>query len=398
MDAPQDHPTPSGRGRARERHKRRKERQAMVVRGGAKQKSSRRQIRPQDRIKLPTIRLPKNRALLGIPLAFFVVFAVIMGLSLFKNEDPEAFDNAIWIDKTWTYGERDSGDIAPLAEQLKRNRIGTVYAYVSTLNINGNWSGGQQGSGSFMQSRDGVSDFVTDFKNVYPEVRLYGWIEIWTTLDVEDGYRLDDEELQENVADFSQIMIDELGFDGVFLDVKPLFNGNEDFLRLLRTVRASVGLDTPIAIAVPADLTPEDEDVAPIPQIAPGTMWEENYKQRVMVSADEIVITVYQSYRDNPVDYINWVAYQVETYISLLSELDLLTDPRIMVSIPNYQADSDAHDPAIETIAGALDGVNLGLGQVEEEIHPLLTGVAIFSDRDLSESQWQIYQDKWLAK
>ncbi|PJF33061.1 MAG: hypothetical protein CUN57_03140, partial [Phototrophicales bacterium] len=107
-----------------------------------------------------------------------------------------------------------------------------------------------------MQSRDGVMDFVDNFKQTYPEARLYGWIEIWTNLDNEDGYRLDDEELQENVADFSARMVNELGFDGVFLDVKPLFTGNEDFLKLLRNVRASVGLDTPIAIAVPADLTP----------------------------------------------------------------------------------------------------------------------------------------------
>lgn len=397
MDTPQEHPTPSGRGRARERHKRRKERQAMVVRGGTKaKKSNRSQILPQDRIKLPTIRLPKNRAIIGIPLAFLVVFGVIAALALFKNDDPDTYDNAIWADKSWTYGERTGAEMVEFTDQLKQNRIGTVYAYVSTLTIDNNWSGGQEGRGSFMQSRDGVMDFVDNFKQTYPEARLYGWIEIWTTLDNDDGYRLDDEDLQANVADFSARMVNELGFDGVFLDVKPLFTGNEDFLRLLREVRASVGLDTPIAIAVPADLTPEDDDVAPIAAIAPGTMWDDSYKQRVMVSADELVITVYQSYRDNPLDYINWVAYQVETYISILSDLELLTDPRIMISIPNYQADSDAHDPAIETIAGALDGINIGLGEVDEEIQPLLTGVAIFSDRDLSDSQWGIFRQKWL--
>ncbi len=117
-----------------------------------------------------------------------------------------------------------------------------------------------------------------------------------------------------------------------------------------------------------------------------------------MVSADELVITVYQSYRDNPLDYINWVAYQVKTYTTILSQLELLTDPRIMISIPNYQTESNAHNPAIETIAGALDGVNVGLNQVDEEMQPLLTGVAIFSDRDLSDNQWDIYQQKWLNR
>lgn len=396
-DTPQEQTAANSRGRARDRHKKRKERQAMVVRGGtSKPKGTRSQILPQDRFKLPSIRLPQSRFLLGIPLAFLVVVGVIVALSLFKNEDPEAFSNAMWLDKTWTYGVRSEEDINALVQQLKQNKIGTVYAYVSTLNINNNWTGGQAGSGSFMQSRDGVEDFVALFKQAYPESRLYGWIEIWTTLDNDDGYRLDDPDLQSNVADFSERIIIELGFDGVFLDVKPLFTGNDDFVSLLRQVRSTIGFDAPIAIVVPADLTPED--VAPISSIAPGTIWDDTYKQRVMISANEIVVTVYQSYRDNPLDYINWVAYQVETYVNQLADLDLLTKPRIIISIPNYQTESDAHDPVIETIAAALDGINVGLGQVDEEMQSLLTGVAIFSDRDVSDSQWDIYRQKWLDR
>ena len=398
MDTPQEEAHDKGHGRARDRHRRRKQKQAMVVRGGTKRATFRQQIRPQDRIKLPSLRLPKNPIILGIPLAFLVVIGVIAGLALLKDSDPDSFNNAIWVDKSWTYGGYTEGDLADFSQQLQRNRIGTIYAYVSTLNINNNWSGGQQGQGSFMQSRDAVANFVADFKRVYPAVQIYGWIEIWTTLDNEDGYRLDDEELQANVADFSERMIDELGFDGVFLDVKPLFTDNEDFLRLMRAVRASVGLDTPIAVAVPADLTPNDENVAPIAGIAPGTMWNPNFKQRVMISANEIVITAYQSYRDNPLDYMNWVAYQVDTYVNLIANLELNTDTKILVSIPNYQTKSNAHDPAIETIAAALDGINLGLDKLDEEQQPLLTGVAIFSDRNLSDAQWDVYQQKWLNR
>lgn len=400
MDTPQDS-LPEKTGRARERHKRRQQRQAMVVRGGTKRATrSNRQILPQDRFKFPTIKLPANQFVIGIPLGIIVILAVIATLAYFKNEEPESLPNAIWLDKSWTYGEREDAEIVEYANQLRQNRIGSVYAYVSTLGINNTWSGGQEGRGSFMQSRENVGEFVTQFRQAYPGVRLYGWIEVWTNLDAADGYRLDDEQLQENVADFSKRMIDELGFDGIFLDVKPLFTGNEDFVRLLRGVRAAVGLDTPIAIAVPADLTPDDEDVTPLPDIAPGTMWDDNYKKRVMVSANEIVITVYQSYRDNPLDYINWVAYQVETYVNIISELasDTTIDTRILVSIPNYQVESEAHNPTIETIAAALDGVNIGLGAVDETLQPLLTGVAIFSDRDLSDAQWDIYRQKWLNR
>jgi len=395
MDTPQEQVERGGR--ARERHKKRKQRQAMVARGGDKRSNkSRSQIRSQSRIKLPSIRLPQNRLLFGIPLGFLVIVGAIGLLSLFKPTDPQTLNNAIWVDKTWTYGERPESELIAFTDTLKRNQIGKVYAYVSTLNIENNWVGGQTGSGSFLQSRDNVTTFVENFRQVYPDAEIYGWIEIWTNLDADDGYRLDDEDLQSNVADFSLRMVEEMGFDGVFLDVKPLFTGSEDLLRLLRAVRASVGLDTPIVVAVPADLTPDDDDVAPIDAIAPGTVWEDNFKQRVLLSANEVVITVYQSYRDNPLDYINWVAYQVETYVSLIS--DLTTDTRILVSVPNYQTESTAHNPNIETIPAALDGVNIGLNNLDEEMQDLLTGVAIFSDRDLTDTQWQVYQDKWLKR
>ncbi len=384
-------------GRARERHKKRKERQAMVVRGGEKRAStSRRQIRSQDGFKLPKIALPQNRIILGIPMGILVILGAIALLAVLKDNEPQVFNNAIWADKSWTYGERSNDELSEFADTLKRNRIGKVYAYVSTLNINNNWVGGQSGTGSFLQSRDAVANFVEAFRSVYPTAEIYGWVEVWTNLDADDGYRLDDEALQENVADFSLRMIEDMGFDGVFLDVKPLFTDSEDLLRLLRTVRAKVGLDTPIVLAVPADLTPEDDDVAPIPDIAPGTIWDENFKQRVLLSANEVVITVYQSYRDNPLDYINWVAYQVETYVNIISELT--TDTRILVSVPNYQTQSQAHDPSIETIAAALDGVNVGLDKIDEDSQALLTGIAIYSDRDLSNDQWQVYQQKWLNR
>jgi hypothetical protein len=384
-------------GRARERHKKRKQRQAMVARSGEKRtKQTRSQARSQSRVKLPKVRLPQNRLLVGIPVGILVIVSAIAILAFLKAQEPIAMNNAIWVDKSWTYADRTSEDLDDYINTLRYNQIGNVYAYVSSLNINNNWMGGLSGDGSFMQSRGNVTSFVANFKQKYPSAKIYGWIEIWTNLDTEDGYRLDDEALQENVADFSLRMIEEMGFDGVFLDVKPLFTGSEDLLRLLRAVRAQVGLDTPIIVSVPADLTPNDEMVAPIDAIAPGTIWDKNFKQRVLLSANEVVITVYQSYRDNPLDYINWVAYQVKTYVKLISELT--TDTRIIISVPNYQTESTAHDPSIETIAGALDGINVGLGMLDEETQSLLSGVAIYSDRDLSDDQWQVYRQKWLRR
>ena len=85
----------------------------------------------------------------------------------------------------------------------------------------------------------------------------------------------------------------------------------------------------------------------------------------------------------------------MRTYISLLNE-DANT--RILISVPNYQAGSIAHSPSVETIAAALDGVTVGLTGLDEAARASLTGVAIYSDQDLSQEQWNIYQDKWLNR
>ena len=302
-------------------------------------------------------------------------------------------NNAIWLDRTWTFGDLESDRLREFADLLIEHEIGTAYAYVSSLGIDNRWSGGSQGKGSFMDSRAVVADFVKEFKSQNESFRVFAWVEIWTHLDNVDGYRLDDTNLHSNIADFSRLLITQLGFDGVLLDVKPLFSDNDDLIRLIRRVRSAVGLEVPIAVAVTADLTPHDLRLQNIESIAPGTMWSASFKKRVMVSADEVILLMYQSYRQEPLDYVNWVAYHVETYVS-----ELETATNVLVSIPNYAGASSAHNPAIETLEKALDGVSEGLRRLDEDKRSLLTGIAIFSDEQLSQSDWTTFRDLWLQR
>ena len=146
-----------------------------------------------------------------------------------------------------------------------------------------------------MESRSKVADFVTAFKSRHSSMRVFAWIEIWTHLDNADGYRLDDSSLHSNIADFCRLLVTQLGFDGLLLDVKPLFSDNSDLIRLIQQVRAAVGVDVPLAVAVTADLTPPDGRLKALESIAPGTMWSASFKRRLLVSVDEVVLLMYQS-------------------------------------------------------------------------------------------------------
>lgn len=350
-----------------------------------------RQTVPTGTPRMPEIRLPNSPLLYFVPLAVVIVLGVVLLLALLKDEEPGAAPNAIWLDTTWTYTRRSDDELIALARTLRENQIGTVYAFVSSLKDNLTWSGDVTALNRFNEVEPSVSDFVQRFRQVYPEARLYGWLEVRVDL-AADGYRLDDEALHAAVAGFGRSVVSQLGFDGVLLDVKPLWSASEDLLVLVRAVRGSLGLDTPIAVVLAPDLTPPELENNP-PIIAPDTLLEAEFKRRVALQADQIVVMAYQSYRDNPLDYIEWVAYQVQAYTDAIGALPAAAD--LIISLPLYTNSPPAHDATVETLAASLDGVNLAMMRLEEDA-ALLAGVAIYSDRDLTAEDWLIFRDKWL--
>ena len=347
----------------------------------------------QRALRLSALFAPRNRLRVGAIAGLVVIAGLALGALLNRESEALPLDNAIWLDRTWVYGDISDGQMHDFADRLVAHRIGKAYVYVSSLGIDNRWSGGPQGAGGFMDSRVAVAQFVEAFKSKNDRLDLLAWIEIWTHLDNVDGYRLDDTNLHQNIADFSRLLVDQLGFDGVLLDVKPMFTDNDDFIRLIRRVRSAVGSEHTIAVAATADLTPQDQRLQDIPTIAPGTMWTPNFKRRVMVLADEVVLLMYQSYRQERLDYVNWIAYHVESYVNLLE-----ASTNILVSIPNYGGASSAHNPEVETMAAAIDGVHEGLRRLSDEESALLSGIAIFSDEQLSQADWTLFREQWLQR
>lgn len=370
----------------------------MATRSGRKPS----QIRPLEGLKLPQIRIPGLRYLFLVPAAVLIFVAVIAVLGLINPPEPEALPNGMWLTSRWTYQATDE-EIAQLARTLRDNRVGEVYAYISSLKEDTSWSGDPDERNRFSEVEDQVRSFVERLREASPDLLIYGWIEV--RANTPEGYRLDSPQIHRIVADFSARAVNTLDFDGVFIDVKPLFDGNEDYLTMLRTIRGSIGLTTPMVVSVPPDLTPVDVDFETASMIAPGTVLDSQYKQRIALQADQLVVTAYNSYIDDPVNYIQWVGYQVESYRSALSEIEVNTP--FLISIPNYTGSPPAHVASVETMAAALDGIwrvatqqerPQGDGEEENGDPTLLRGVAIFSDRDLTPQDWGIYREKWLFR
>lgn len=374
------------KNRARERHERRKARQQGLSLPEAA-RSLPRQVTPAGSFKLPEIRLPQLRLILYVVAGAAIILAVIYGLGRFSVGSGEQVSrNAIWVGTEWTYSPPDTGGLNTLVSRLKDNQIGTVYAWVSLLQPNGTWSDTIR--------LDEVQAFAEQFREAYPDAQLYGWLSV--AAQGEDGTnRLGDTTVQQQVADFSRRVIEEFGFDGVFLNVVPVLDGDENFLAMLRRVRLAIGEDTLLSVAVPPDWTPPDEDVPQPPQIAPNTVWESDYKKRVAILASQMVITAYSSGLTTADDYQAWVAYQVKTFAGVTAEM--ATNTELLIGIPSYDTESPEHQPDVESIAAAAAGVRDGLQQAGESAS-VVAGVALYAEWDTDENDWQQFRREWLRR
>lgn len=376
--------------KARERQNKRRQQQDMVRRTDGR--TTRRQIRPEGSFQLPEINMPGGRWLWLIPLSIVILVGVVVVLGLINPPDIITPPNAIWLNADWSYNQPSGDAVQALTSQLQDNDIGRLFIYTSSLKADGTWSGLVDDRNRFNEVDDRLTELVLQIRDIAPQLELYAWVEITTT--GSSGYRLDNLQIHNTIGNFSTLMVNEMGFDGVLLDVKPIFEENEDLLTMMRSVRADIGLDTPMLVVVPADLTPTNTGLILPAQIAPGTEWSAEFKQRVALQADQIVITAYNSYHTSPVDYIEWVSYQVESFAAAMTEIN--TGATILVSVPAYEENLPAHDGTIESMAGALDGVRRGVNRLELETEmPLFAGVAIFADHPLTASEWSIFSDKW---
>jgi hypothetical protein len=365
--------------RVRERQERRRQRQQSASMA-APATGQTRPVRT-TRWRLPRFQIPFSPTLLLIPLggvAILIVIALIGGL---KGPEETTSPNAIWLDPSWSYEARPEADFANLADTLERARIGTAYLYVGSLMADLNWSGGSGRQTRYAMAEPQIRDTIANLRAADPDLRLLAWIEILA--EDADGYRLDDDAVTSAVVRFAQ-QVQGLGMEGILVDVKPIFSGpDENYLSLLRQLRASLGLETTIAVTVPPDLAPANTELI-LPTGLAQTEWDTQDKQRVGIQADEVVVTTFHSYQSDPIAYIQWVEYQTVAWAEALADAEV--DTRILISVPAYRTDRPAHDAAVETIDTALQGFALGVANAGEAAASL-QGIAVFTDHDLTPAE-----------
>ncbi|MBE0690469.1 MAG: hypothetical protein IH587_10160 [Anaerolineae bacterium] len=375
-------------GRARQRiAQRRRERSSEKARDPSHRRGLE-QLAPAGGFRLPDFRVPRNQIYLAYVVgALFFIVVIVLVLGRLRNDSPERPPNAIWIGTEWTYETHEDQAIEQLVADLRERKIGTIYAWVSWLQPDETWRG--------VDNFDKVRAFVEQFKRFYPEAELLGWISL--PVDDGQGYRLDQTDVQEKVVQFSQTTVDEFNFDGVFLNVEPVWNDDDNFLSLVRQVRAALPEGTLIGAAIPPDWSPLNADIPVPPLIVPGTVWDDSFKQSAALLLDQMAVMSYNSGLSSSSDYTLWTAYQVKTFAQAIDALGAGATTELIIGIPTYDAEPPGHDPLVENVTSAADGIKLGLQQAGEAAR-LVRGAAIYAGWETDEQEWTQFEQSWLQR
>ncbi len=379
-------PTPESessqrRHKARERHERRKQQKTSVP----ARVNLPRQIKPAGGFSLPRINLPVSRLVLYGAAALIFLVAVIAFIGRLNPPDDNSASNAIWIGTQYTYdAANDVAAIESLVTRLRDHRIGSAYAWVSLLQPNNTWTD--------VERLAQPQAFARQFKASYPESMLYGWLSIGSQ-GADGNNRLGDAQVQQQIADFSRRVVRDFGFDGIMINVVPITGSDDNFLAVLRKIRATIGEGVPMAVAVPPDWTPTDAEIAIPRLIAPGTVWDTQYKQRVSLLADQLVITAYNSGFSDADEYSAWMAYQVEVFASAVAALEEDTT-EILMGVPAYDGQPPMHDPLVENVENAIAGIRAGLSGAGDAA-ARVRGVALYAEWQMTDADWAALKSLW---
>ncbi|MBK9125127.1 MAG: glycoside hydrolase family 18 protein [Chloroflexi bacterium] len=346
--------------------------------------------------KLPPIDWARWRPYLFGAGAVAIVLIVILALGLFKNEPAPTYPNALWLGSEYSFLQPTDEQVALLVERLKAHQIGTVYAWTSFLKSDNTWSGLVARTNTFEEMQPNVEQFIQQFRAAYPEATLYGWVGFPISARDENGaYNLNDPAVIQIVADFAAKLVNELGYDGIMLNAELVFQDSaDDYIALLQAVRRAIG-DASLSVAVIPDWSPAEANIPKPPLIAPGTEYTTEFKQRIALLVDEIVVMAYNSALSSPVDYTQWVAYQTATYARAIADVDGGAEVRI--GIPTFDDVTNAHDPAVENIPAAVEGVIDGLEQAGNTASAV-QGVAIYAEFDTDDEEWRQFLQFWVQR
>jgi hypothetical protein len=311
-----------------------------------------------------------------VVIALVVILLIQQVAGSVSKDNKKAANNRTWLEFAWTSTPLNDQAVQQLAQRLKENGIDVVYVEAAAWRTDGALVEGQY-----------AAPFARSLQEAYPNVRVLLWLRM-------TGPEIAEETRRAAVSSLAAKAVNEWGFAGVQINGRAVDNNSESFIELVRSLRTAIGSEALLSVTVPPDRIPSDPDVAIGATAEPGLTWDVNYKQRVaLLSVDEIVVMAHAAGLATVDDYETWVAYQVDTYVQVVAELDHPAE--VIVALPTYDAAPD-HDPAVENIRSAVNGTKAGIKRAGKSGH-LVKGVGLYEYKTTDSLEWAWFKEDWLG-
>lgn len=308
-------------------------------------------------------------------LAFLLFWIFVIGIS---SDLPGSYfntgHNAVWIGHKWVGEPKSDAEIQELVSDLKKHQIDTVFVHSGPFLPDGNIE---------PETYKYAINFVETAKKFDPEIKYQAWLgQLRGKID------LSLPEVRHNVAKQCMILGQLVGFDGIHMDIEPVWDGDMDFISTLEECHAILPEDKVFSVAL-AEFIPE------------SFLWlvknvkeyynynsEVNYKN-VAEYADQIVVMTYDTSISSDWKY-RWLVKEQTIRVT-----NLLKGKEVFIGIPAYEGEEGVFNSEVENVKNGLLGIIEGLNNFRSEKENF-AGVAIYSYWELDDDEWKSYEDLWL--
>ncbi|MBD3360626.1 hypothetical protein GF366_02365 [Candidatus Peregrinibacteria bacterium] len=306
---------------------------------------------------------------------FVLVWVFLFGLS---SNQPGSFfnkgNNAVWIAHEWVGEPKSDEEIQDFVDSLKKHQIGTVFVHTGPLKEDGTVD---------PDTYKHAINFIDSVKKFDKKIDYQAWLgQLRSKID------LSDEEVRNNIKNLCIILTQMVGFDGIHFDIEPVWDEDEDFIKLLKEVREGIP-DKYLLSAALAEFIPQSflwyvENVYSFEKYNS----EVNYKN-VAKYADQIIVMVYDTGINN-----EWI-YRWFIKEETIRVTDLLENKEVFIAIPSYDEEKEGFNPKAENMENGLKGIIKGLNNFRSNENSF-AGVAIYPYWEIDKEEWKMYEELWL--
>ncbi|MFI2302438.1 hypothetical protein ACH5AL_26875 [Actinacidiphila glaucinigra] len=343
-------------------------------------------MNPRFRLHLrrPSARTLRRGALLVVLAVLLPVLAAGVALRLEYTGDASGAGgnrdrNAVWLGHAWIDGERDGADLEALARELRGSGTRDLYVHTGPLEFDGSLDAGLY---------PGARDMIDRMHTVLPGVRVQAWLGQVLSHDGSEGLHLDDPAARARIRD-SAAQVLAAGFDGVHLDLEPMYSDDRGFLALLDSVhRLTAARGVPLSVAThQIDPLPSLHSVSG-PLFHHPKWWSQHYFGEVARRVDQVAMMTYDTALPLEGLYGGYVAQQTALALEVTPQgTDLL------VGLPGYHTNNLGRHAWAETVTAAVRGARLGLAREAPSRERF--GLALYVDFAATPADWAAYRSAW---